>query len=150
MAKSQIDTAYKFRYTGGPFPIAAPEVQADSDLFDQVLDEMKGLFRERNNIYRSRFRQQGLSGILLWISIKMQRLSSLLAQGPDSEEDEDITENLLDLAIYAALGVLMTYYPPRESVPCKHLYALDEESSGPVELQCLLCGRRERLATAPS
>jgi hypothetical protein len=139
--------SYKFRYTGGPFPVPAPEVEDDAILFDHVLDEIRGLFRERNNIYRSRFRQQGTGGILSWIGVKMQRLSSLLAQGAGPDEDEDVTENLLDIAVYAALGALMNYYGQQESTPCRHLYAVDESSHGSGDLHCLLCGDKSRLAT---
>ena len=139
--------SYNFRYTGGPFPNPAPELENDAILFDQVLDEMKGLFRERNNVYRSRFRQQGIGGILSWIGVKMQRLSSLLVHGPSPDEDEDVTEHLLDIAVYAALGALMTYYGAQESAPCKHLYAVEEDSDESGHLHCLLCGGKSRLAT---
>jgi len=140
--------SYKFRYTEGPFPMPAPEVENDAILFDHVVDEIKGLFRERNNVYRSRFRQQGIGGILSWIAVKMQRLSSLLAQGAGPDEDEDVTENLLDIAVYAALGALMNYYPAQESAPCKHLYAVEEDCHDGGNLHCLLCGDKSRLATA--
>jgi hypothetical protein len=138
---------YNFRYTGGPFPLPAPELENDAILFDHVLDEIKGLFRERNNIYRSRFRQQGIGGILSWIGVKMQRLSSLLAHGPGPDEDEDVTEHLLDIAVYAALGALMNYYGAHESAPCKHLYAVEEDCDRGEHLHCLLCGNKSRLAT---
>jgi hypothetical protein len=139
--------SYTFRYTGGPFPEPAQEVRQDAELFDHVLDEIRGLFRERNNVYRSRFRSQGIGGILSWIAVKMQRLSSLLAEGPAPDEDEDVTENLLDIAVYAGLGALMSYYGQQEAAPCKHLYALDEETNDTAALHCLLCGAKSRLAT---
>jgi hypothetical protein len=139
--------SYRFRYTGGPFPMPAAEVENDAILFDHVLDEIRGLFRERNNIYRSRFRQQGIGGILSWIAVKMQRLSSLLGQGPGSNEDEDVTENLLDIAVYAALGALMNYYGPQESAPCKHLYSVEEDCDDGRTLRCLLCGSKSKLAS---
>lgn len=138
--------SYIFRYTGGPFPAPAPEVTKDAQLFDEVLDEVRGLFRQRNNVYRSRFRQQGIGGILSWIAVKMQRLSSLLAEGPSSGEDEDVTENLLDIAVYASLGALMSYYGQQEQAPCKHLYAIDDLPNENTNLHCLLCGVGARLA----
>ena len=68
----------------------------------------------------------------------MQRLSSLLAQGAGPDEDEDVTENLLDIAVYAALGALMNYYGAHESAPCKHLYAVEEDCNDSGSLHCLL------------
>jgi hypothetical protein len=144
---------YEFRYTGGRFPEPAGEVARDAELFDTVLDEMRGLFRQRNNVYRSQFRQQGLGGVLSWIAVNMQRVSSLLSDGPTSEQDEDLTENLLDMAVYAALGALLSHYTEPQTAQCKHLYATrdisdDRAGMNTHQLWCLLCGSKAKIVLA--
>jgi hypothetical protein len=133
---------YVFRYRGGPFPEPLPEVAQDASCVDNIIDELRGLFRERNNVYLSGFRKEGLPGVVGFIGHKLQRLRSRLAG--EGEDDEDVIEHLLDLAIYAVLGVAILTDGERVQ-PCRHLFAPDSTAENRsithFAVRCVLCGR---------
>jgi hypothetical protein len=139
---------YSLRYDDGVMPEVDPELLKDAELFDTMLKELRGLFRERNNIYRSRFRDHGIAGVLSLIAYKIQWLSSRLDDEGDLSHGEDLTEGFLDLAVYSALGALLSHYG-EETAECKHLFAAQAYKNRPSEpdepWRCVLCGAQARV-----
>lgn len=93
------------------------------------------LFAQRNRVYQSQFRKEGLGAVLGWIRTKLQRI----ATGFDCtvKDEESLAENLLDLSAYALMGAMLAEDPaPPES--CSHLISFGKEGTA----TCVLCGRR--------
>lgn len=143
---------YELRFGDGVMPQVDPELVDDAELFDVLLNEIRGLFRERNNVYRSRFRDNGIAGTMSLIGYKIQRLSSQLNGEDGAGSDEDLTEGFLDLAVYSLLAALLSHYG-EESAACRHLFAAQidtapEPSEQPWHEQpwhCVLCGARAQV-----
>lgn len=123
------------------FPDPLPRLRRDATLFDLKVDAMRRLFRERNNVYHSRFRDEGLGAILSWLRTKQQRIASILTDTP-AGEDEGLAENFLDVAVYGVLGAILAE-ESGETSPCSHLFAVDTGEAG----QCVLCGATARIET---
>jgi len=143
-------STYTLKYVGSELPKPSPEVAADAELFDDMLAEMRGIFRDKNNAYLSQFRTEGIPAILSWIRTKQARIASVLAGDPD---DEGLTENFLDLAIYGALGALLSHHDGHaRKTGCRHLYSVagksQRDNSG-VNLGCVLCGETWSVVDAP-
>lgn len=119
-------------------PEPLPSVAQDALDFDQKLEEIRYLFRERNNVYQGQFHKQGISAVLAWLRVKQQRIAHQL-QNPDTHgDDEGLAENFLDVAVYGLLGAMLAEEPTRPA-SCAHLYAEDPEQGG---LCCVICGHR--------
>jgi hypothetical protein len=142
---------YAFKYIGSDLPKPSPEVAVDAELFDRVTVEMRGIFRDKNNAYLSQFRREGITAILSWIRTKQARISSVLTGGTD---DEGLTENFLDLAVYGALGALLSHYGERgqHEIGCRHLFRIADETGrggSDINLHCVLCGETRAVVDAP-
>ena len=143
---------YTFKYTASDLPKPSPEVAVDAELFDRVIVEMRGMFRDKNNAYLSQFRREGITAILSWIRTKQTRISSVLTGGAD---DEGLTENFLDLAVYGALGALLSHYGERAQaeIGCRHLFSIADEverGGSDINLHCVLCGETRAVVDVPS
>jgi len=140
-------SCYTLRYGDGVMPQVDPELLEDAELFDTILREIRGLFRERNNIYRSRFRDNGIGGTMSLIAYKIQWLVSKLHGEDSSGQGEDLTEGFLDLAVYSALAAILCHYG-EELAECRHLFAAQaHRTSEPSEpWRCLLCGIRAQVS----
>jgi len=116
-----------------PEPAPAPEVKEDAELFRMYLERSNALFIERNNLYHSQFRKEGLGTVFSWIRTKMQRIAGIL-RGDITDDDEGLTENFLDLAIYGLLAAMLTESSDKVS-HCTHLLAENPEGG----FNCVLC-----------
>ena len=116
-------------------PEPLPSVRQDAEDFDRKLEEVRKLFRERNNVYHGQFRRQGVGAVLAWLRVKLQRIAHQLQNTDAHGDDEGLAENFLDVTVYGLLGAILVEQPDR-AAPCTHLFTEDPEGGG---LRCVLC-----------
>ena len=75
--------------------------------FSRVLLQMRALYLRKNAAYgNGAIGSTGLYGIAVRMSDKVRRLLTLTRRASDDTGDESITDTLLDLAVYAVIGVV--------------------------------------------
>ena len=76
--------------------------------FSRVLLEMRALYLRKNAAYgNGAIGSTGLYGVAVRMSDKVHRLLTLTRSGSDGTADESITDTLLDLAVYAVIGIIV-------------------------------------------
>jgi hypothetical protein len=116
-------------------PLPDDQTEADARLFAEYVERAQLLFAQRNRIYQSQFRKEGVGAVLGWIRAKVQRISvGLKGQVVD---DEGLAENFLDVAVYGIIGAILSEdeQPPDK---CGHLIAPGPDCTS----ICILCGRK--------
>ena len=116
--------------------VADRDVAEDAALFRNYLERANLLFIERNNLYKSQFRKEGLGAVVSWLRTKMQRIAGIL-RGDVQDDDEGLAENFLDLAIYGLLAAMLVE-TGEEKPHCSHLLARDGDDG----YVCVLCNAR--------
>jgi UDP:flavonoid glycosyltransferase YjiC (YdhE family) len=108
-------------------------LESETELFSDYARRTVSLFAERNQVYRSQFRREGLPAVLGWIRTKLQRVATCLHG--DIVDDESLAENLLDMGAYCLMAAMLAENP---TVPedCAHLLRL----TGEGQSVCVLCG----------
>ena len=76
--------------------------------FARVLLDMRALYLRKNAAYgNGAIGSTGLYGVAVRMSDKVHRLLTLTRSGSDGTADESITDTLLDLAVYAVIGIIV-------------------------------------------
>lgn len=111
--------------------------------FAMMTREVLGHFIDRNNVYRSQFICDGVPGIILRINDKIKRLVALLEGKAKESEDEDITENFVDIAVYGVMGATLHHFDieTKDSYHT-HLFVKLMAKKRYV-FECILCGLKE-------
>lgn len=113
-------------------PSANLYLEEETELFSEYARRTVSLFAERNQVYRSQFRREGLPAVLGWIRTKMQRIATGLHG--DIADDESLAENFLDMGAYCLMGAMLAE-DPKMPDDCAHLLRV----TGEGEFVCVLC-----------
>jgi hypothetical protein len=114
-------------------PPADQYLEEEAELFLKYAHRTAALFAERNQVYRSQFRREGIPAILGWIRTKMQRIATGLHG--DVADEESLAENFLDMGAYCLMGAMLAE-DTKAPGGCAHLLRL----TGDGESVCVLCG----------
>jgi UDP:flavonoid glycosyltransferase YjiC (YdhE family) len=114
-------------------PSNDPYLEREVEIFADYAQRTVALFAERNQVYRSQFRREGLAAVLGWIRTKLQRVATSLHG--DIPDDESLSENLLDMGAYCLMAAMLAEDPVAQN-DCAHLLRL----SGEGQATCVLCG----------
>ncbi|MDP5278690.1 hypothetical protein Q9Q95_07120 [Sphingomonas sp. DG1-23] len=123
-------------------PSADRYLEIETELFSEYARRTVSLFAERNQVYRSQFRREGLPAVLGWIRTKLQRVASCLHG--DIVDDESLAENFLDMGAYCLMGAMLAE-DPMAPEDCAHLLRL----TGEGQSVCVLCGLELALGPIP-
>jgi hypothetical protein len=123
-------------------PSTDPYLEKETELFSEYAQRTVALFAERNQVYRSQFRREGLPAVLGWIRTKMQRVATGLHG--NITDDESLAENLLDMGAYCLMAAMLAE-DPKAPDDCAHLLRV----TGECESVCVLCGLQLALAPMP-
>ena len=125
---------YSLRFQKRRLPVAYDKVMEGK--YTTLAREAFGLFLEKNNAYRSVFVKYGVVGICVRIRDKL----SLFFTENTEAVDESTVENFLDIANYALMGAMISFFNIKEGGPCSHLYMVVKESVlGKRTLRCINC-----------
>jgi len=73
----------------------------------KIHDDALEVFRRKNADYGDSFATYGIIGILIRIEDKLRRAISISKNGVNLVKDEGISDTLLDLHNYAAMGLIL-------------------------------------------
>ncbi len=124
-------------------PTANHYLEKEAELFSDYARRTATLFAERNQVYRSQFRREGLPAVLGWIRTKMKRIATGLHG--DVADDESLAENFLDMGAYCLMGAMLAEDPMAPD-DCAHLLRL----TGEREFVCVLCDLQLTVGPGPA